>query len=66
MWDRVIQEVDKNSNGTIDYDEFAEVMNRIVSHKYKNLASVVGGGGAGTKFKKQFGRKLVQKDTMKK
>ena len=65
MWDRVIQEVDKNSNGTIDYDEFAEVMNRIVSHKYKNLASVVG-GGVGTKFKKQFGRKLVQKDTMKK
>ena len=57
MWNRIIAEVDKNNNGTIDYDEFSEVMNRIVSSQYKNLANVL--EVVSIRLKKQFGRKLA-------
>ncbi len=57
MWDRIIEEVDKNNNGTIDYEEFSEVMNRIITNQYKNLASVL--EVVSVRLKKQFGRKLA-------
>jgi Ca2+-binding EF-hand superfamily protein len=57
MWNRIMSEVDKNKNGTIDYDEFSEVMNRIVSSQYKNLANVL--EVVSLRLKKQFGRKLA-------
>jgi len=57
MWNRIMSEVDKNNNGTIDYDEFSEVMNQIVSSQYKNLASVL--EVVSLRLKKQFGRKLA-------
>lgn len=57
MWNRIMSEVDKNNNGTIDYDEFSEVMQRIVSSQYKNLANVL--EVVSLRLKKQFGRKLA-------
>lgn len=37
-----MMEVDKNRNGTIDYEEFKEVMEKLLSEKYHGLSSMMG------------------------
>jgi tetrahydromethanopterin S-methyltransferase subunit G len=56
MWESIMLEVDKNQNGTIDFDEFEEVMARLVNQKYHNLTSLL--GTVKMKFQKQIGQKL--------
>lgn len=56
LWELVMREVDKNGNGSIDYEEFKEVMEKLLSEKYHGLSSML--GVVKMKFQKQFGRKL--------
>jgi Ca2+-binding EF-hand superfamily protein len=42
LWDEVIREVDNNRDGTIDFEEFSDVMNRLLQRKYHGLSSLLG------------------------
>jgi len=37
-----MQEVDNNRDGNIDFEEFSDVMNRLLSKKYHGLSSLIG------------------------
>jgi hypothetical protein len=37
-----MKEVDNNRDGTIDFEEFSDVMNRLLQRKYHGLSSLLG------------------------
>jgi Ca2+-binding EF-hand superfamily protein len=37
-----MNEVDNNRDGSIDFEEFSEVMNRLLARKYHGLSSLIG------------------------
>lgn len=39
---QVMQEIDNNRDGQIDFVEFSEAMNRLLSKKYHGLSSLIG------------------------
>lgn len=52
MWNEIIAEVDKNKNGTIDYEEFSDAMNRLLRVKYHSLSSLI--SVVSLRFKREF------------
>ena len=42
LWDQVMKEVDNNRDGSIDFEEFSDVMNRLLQRKYHGLNSLLG------------------------
>jgi len=39
---QVMKEVDNNRDGLIDFEEFSDVMNRLLNKKYHGLSSLIG------------------------
>jgi hypothetical protein len=50
-------EVDNNRDGSIDYFEFSDVMNRLLAKKYHGLSSLI--GVISMKFSKILAPKLI-------
>ena len=42
LWEEVIREVDNNRDGSIDFEEFSDVMTRLLQRKYHGLSSLLG------------------------
>lgn len=62
LWDEVIREVDNNRDGSIDFEEFSDVMNRLLQRKYHGLSSLV--GVIKMKFQKVLGKNMVESMTL--
>ena len=41
LWDQVMMEVDNNRDGSIDFEEFSDVMNKLLQRKYHGLSSLI-------------------------
>lgn len=59
---QVMKEVDNNRDGQIDFEEFQDVMNRLLNKKYHGLSSLI--GVIQLKFQKVIGNKLVMSSLM--
>ena len=59
---QVMKEVDNNRDGQIDFEEFSDVMNRLLNKKYHGLSSLI--GVIQLKFQKIIGNKLVTNGLM--
>ena len=41
LWDQIMKQVDRNKDGNISFEEFTEVMNKVIEINYSDLSKML-------------------------